>query len=121
MADIATTIDTHLTAYCEPDPAKRTELLRSVWTSAGELVDPPMAAASVEEIAGLVDTVLTHYPDHRFQRTTAVDEHHGFARYGWALVSAEGTTAVAGTDFAQLDADGRLVRVIGFFGEPEAA
>ena len=121
MADIATTIDTHLAAYCEPDPEKRTDLLQSVWTTSGELVDPPMAASSMEEIAGLVDAVLTHYPDHRFQRTTAVDEHHGFARYGWALVSAEGAAAVAGTDFAQVDGDGRLVRVIGFFGELEAA
>jgi hypothetical protein len=121
MADIATTIDTHLAGYCEPDQAKRAELLRTAWANSGELVDPPLAGAGIDEIAGLVDTVVTHYPDHRFQRTTAVDEHHGFARYGWALVSPDGAAAVTGTDFAEVDGDGKLVRVIGFFGELEAA
>jgi len=119
MTNITDTIDTHLAGYCEPDQAKRAELLTAAWSANGELVDPPMDGRGVDAIAGLVDAVLTHYPDHRFERTTAVDEHHGFARYGWALVSAEGTAAVAGTDFAQVDNDGKLMRVIGFFGDLE--
>ena len=117
MADLTTTIDTHLAGYCEADPAKRSDLLRSVWTAGGNLIDPPLMGTGVDEIASLVDTVVTHYPEHRFQRTTAVDEHHGFARYGWALVSPDGTSAVTGTDFAEIDDDGKLARVIGFFGE----
>jgi hypothetical protein len=120
MADIATTIDNHLAGYCEPDAARRTELLGTAWTSTGELIDPPMAGNGVEEIAGLADTVLTHYPDHRFQRTTAVDEHHGFARYGWSLVSPDGTAAVTGFDFARVDGEGKLLQVIGFFGDLES-
>ena len=121
MADITNTIDTHLAGYCEPDQAKRADLLSAAWTSAGELIDPPLEGRGVDAIGDLVDAVLTHYPEHRFQRTTAVDEHHGFARYGWALVSAEGTAAVTGTDFAQVDEDGKLMRVIGFFGDLETA
>ena len=54
-------------------------------------------------------------------RGMSLDEHHGYARYGWALVAADGTVAVAGTDIATLDDDGRLVKVVGFFGELEAA
>jgi hypothetical protein len=119
MADIATTIDAHLAGYCEPDKAKRAELLRSAWTTGGELIDPPLEGRGVDAIDGLVDIVLTHYPEHRFQRTTAVDEHHGFARYGWALVAADGTAAVTGTDFVEVDNRGKLTRVIGFFGEME--
>ena len=117
MTEIATTIDTHLAGYCEPDENRRTELLRSAWTNAGELIDPPLDGRGVDQIAGLVETVLTHYPEHRFERTTAVDEHHGYARYGWSLVSPDGTAAVTGTDFAQVDGDGKLTRVIGFFGD----
>ena len=117
MTNITDTIDTHLAGYCEPDQAKRAELLTAAWSANGELVDPPMDGRGVDAIAGLVDAVLTHYPEHRFERTTAVDEHHGFARYGWALMSAEGTAAVTGTDFAQVDDDGKLMRVIGFFGD----
>ena len=50
------------------------------------------------EISALADVVLTHYADHRFVRTTAVDAHHGFARYGWDLTGPDGTVAVSGTD-----------------------
>ena len=51
-----------------------------------------------------------------FERTTAVDTHHRFARYGWVLTGPDGTPAVDGSDFAELDDAGRLVRVVGFFG-----
>ena len=121
MADLTTTIDTHLTAYCEPDAERRSALVAQVWNPDGQLIDPPMEGAGLEAIAGLGDVVVTHYPGHTFKRTTNVDEHHGYARYGWALVAPDGNVAVTGTDIATIDADGRLVKVIGFFGELAAA
>ena len=81
------------------------------------------AGPLLDEITALTDVVLAHYPGHRFERTTAVDEHHGWARYGWALLDPAGETVLTGTDVVQLDDDGRLTRVVGFFGElaPAAA
>jgi hypothetical protein len=69
----------------------------------------------------MTDAVLAHYPDHTFTRTTAVDAHHTFARYGWALNGPDGTAAVTGTDFVEVDASGRLTRIVGFFGDPVPA
>lgn len=117
MTDHTTTIDTHLAGYCEPDATRRLELLSGVWADDGELLDPPFDGTGPDAIAGLVDAVLTHYPEHRFERTTGVDAHHAFARYGWALVAPDGAVAVAGVDVAQLDDEGKLVRVVGFFGD----
>jgi hypothetical protein len=111
------TIDTHLDGYCEPDRERRVELLTEAWTPAGRLVDPPLEGSGIDAIVELVDAVLVHYPQHRFVRTTEIDAHHGFARYGWALVDPEGTAAVTGTDIAEFGADGKLVSVIGFFGD----
>ena len=70
-----------------------------------------------EGIAALSDVVFEHFPGHSFRRTSAVDAHHGVARYGWELVAPDGTVAVGGIDVAELDDDGRLVRVTGFFGD----
>ncbi|HWJ62545.1 MAG TPA: hypothetical protein VNS19_11295 [Acidimicrobiales bacterium] len=114
--ETATLVDIHLAAYAEPDRARRTELLGQVWAGDGQLLDPPFDGAGVDAIADLVDTVLEHFPGHAFRRTTVVDEHHGFARYGWDLVGPDGTVAVGGTDVAEI-VDGRLVRVVGFFGD----
>ena len=90
MADLTTTIDTHLAAYCEPDAGRRAALVAEVWSPQGQLVDPPMEGEGLEAIVGLGDVVVTHYPGHTFKRTTNVDEHHGHARYGWALVAGRG-------------------------------
>ena len=110
-------IDTHLAAYCEPDPARRAELVASVWHVDGTLIDPPFEGAGHDGIAAMTDVVLTHYSGHTFRRTTAVDSHHHVARYGWELVDADGTPAVSGTDVVEFDDGGRLVRVLGFFGD----
>jgi hypothetical protein len=110
-------VDAHLGAYCDPDAARRAATVRDVWAADGRLADPPMEATGHEAIAGLTDVVLQHYPGHVFRRTTTVDEHHGFARYGWELVAPDGDVAVAGLDVVRIDADGRLAGIVGFFGD----
>lgn len=121
--DPTTTIDTHLAGYAEPDRTKRDELIAAAWTRDGVLADPPFDGTGHAGIADMVDVLLTHYPDHHFERTTDLDTHHDHARYRWALVGPDGTKAVEGTDFAEFAADGRLVRIVGFFGDlaPAAA
>ncbi len=117
LTDLTTAIDIHLAAYCDPDPVRRCELIASVWHTDGALIDPPFEGAGRSEIAAMTDVVLTHYAGHTFRRTTNVDSHHHFARYGWELVDADGTVAVGGTDIVEFDDAGRLVRIIGFFGD----
>jgi hypothetical protein len=113
---ITQTIDRHLEAYALADADRRTKLVADAWNADGSLTDPPLAGRGHAEIAALADVVLTHYAGHSFRRTTAVDSHHEFARYGWDLVGPDGAVAVSGTDFVEVDGDGKLLRVIGFFG-----
>ena len=97
----------------------RNALIASAWNSTGELFDPPLEGRGHAELGALADVVLTHYAGHRFVRTTVVDSHHGFARYGWDLVGPEGTVAVSGIDVVQFDDAGKLLRIVGFFGPLE--
>jgi hypothetical protein len=113
---LAVAIDAHLAGYCEPDAARRADLLASAWADDGTLVDPPFDGQGLEAIAGMADVLLHHYAGHTFRRTTAVDVHHTFARYGWELIGPDGAVAVDGTDFVELDAAGRIHRIVGFFG-----
>jgi hypothetical protein len=116
MSDITTTIDTYLEAYSETDPARRRERIEQVWTIDGQLVDPPLDATGRDAISDMAAAVQAQFPGHSFRRSTAVDAHHGFARYGWELVSPDGTVAVSGVDIAEVDQTG-LHRVVGFFGD----
>lgn len=117
ITTLTDTIDAHLEGYAEPDRDRRVELLTRAWNPDGRLVDPPMEATGIDGIADLADAVLSHYPGHRFERTTEVDAHHGFARYGWNLTGPDGTVAVNGTDIAEIGADGKLAGIVGFFGD----
>ena len=112
-------IDMHLEAYALDDAARRDALVASAWNADGELLDPPLEGHGRAEISALADIVLTHYAGHKFVRTTAVDAHHGFARYGWDLSASDGTVAVSGIDVVQFDEAGKLLRVVGFFGPLE--
>jgi len=115
---ITETVDAHLAAYGEPDPIRRSTLIASVWAAQGALVDPPLdRAAGHGGLDALFAAVQSHYPGHTFRRTTDVDRHHEYARYGWEMVAPDGAVALSGTDVVELDVDGRLVRVVGFFGD----
>jgi hypothetical protein len=116
---ITDTIDLHLEAYALADAERRDTLVAAAWNVDGELLDPPLEGRGLAEISALADVVLTHYAGHRFVRTTAIDAHHGFARYGWDLVASDRTVAVSGIDVAQFDDAGKLLRIVGFFGPLE--
>ena len=109
-------VDAHLAAYCDADASRRAAAIRQAWNAEGRLVDPPLEARGHQGIADQAATLLSQFPQHRFERSTAVDAHHGFARYGWRLVDAKGSAVLQGVDFAELDGEGRLLKVVGFFG-----
>lgn len=115
-------VDQHLSAYCEPDRGRRGDAVRRLWHPAGRLVDPPLEGTGHEGIAEQGSHLLQQFPGHRFVRSTAIDAHHEFLRYGWQLRDAAGRTVLEGLDLMELDGEGRIRRVVGFFGlQPPAA
>jgi hypothetical protein len=115
-ADLATAIDTYLTAYGNPDGASRRAQLATAWAADGRLIDPPLDAAGIDGIDEMMASVQGQFPGHTFRRTSGVDAHHGVARYSWALLASDGTISLEGLDVAEFDDAGRLCRVVGFMG-----
>lgn len=116
MPAITALVDQWLAAYGDADTARRMDAIRAAWHPQGRLVDPPMEARGHQAINDQAATLLAQFPGHRFERTTEVDAHHQFLRYGWRLLDAAGAVRLEGLDVAELDADGRLLGVVGFFG-----
>jgi hypothetical protein len=117
MSDLTTTVDTYLSAYGEPDAARRAELIGRVWAADGRLVDPPLAADGHPGISDMAAAVQRQFADHRFRRVSAIDGHHDQFRFAWELVGPDGSVAVSGLDVGELADDGRLRRITGFFGD----
>jgi SnoaL-like protein len=103
-------------AWLETDPAARRALLDRCWAEDGEYCDPLGRAVGRDGLADHIGGFQAEQPGARLEVVTGVDEHDGFVRFGWRLLAPDGSVALEGTDFGELDDDGALRRVVGFFG-----
>ena len=69
---MTTTIDTHLEAYGESEPARRQRLIAASWAPEGHLFDPPIDGQGHDGIDAMFAAVQGQFPGHTFRRTTAV-------------------------------------------------
>ena len=117
MTDLEALIDRYGQAWSEPDAARRAELLDSAWAPGATYTDPTVADLDRDALLAHIARIQATRPGAQVRRSTAVDAHHGFARFGFAVVGADGSILRHGVDIAFLDASGtRLQRIIGFFG-----
>jgi hypothetical protein len=114
---IATVVDAYLAAYGEPDPDVRAVRIEAAFAEDCRLIDPPAVGEGRAGVHGLADALQGQFPGHTLRRSTAVDAHHDHARYGWELVGPDGGVVLTGMDVASIAPDGRLERVVGFFGD----
>jgi hypothetical protein len=114
--DHTATVDAYFGMLNETDPARRAALARQAWTEDGAYVDPLLEANGHDGLVEMVAGVHAQFPGQRFVRTSGIDAHHGFVRFGWELSDGEGTVTVAGIDVGVIAPDGRLNRIVGFFG-----
>jgi len=110
-------IDRYCEVWNEPNPDRRAELLAQVWADDATYTDPSVHAATSGELLAHIEKVRARRPGSKVVRTSAVDFHHGLARFSWHVVQADGSALPDGLDVAELSADGkRLERIVGFFG-----
>lgn len=114
--EVAEVIGAYGEAWTEPDPARRAELLERAWADDGVYCDPTTTvsgrAAMERHIAGFG----ARLPGCTIVVTSAIDAHDGYARFGWEIRDGSGAAVGEGTDFAVLGPDGRIQRIVGFFG-----
>jgi hypothetical protein len=117
LAAVTELIDCYCSAWSDPSPARREALLAQVWGDGATYTDPTVHAASARELLAHIEKVLARRPGAEVVRTSAVDLHHGIARFAWHVVQADGTALPDGLDIAELSPDGkRIRRIVGFFG-----
>jgi hypothetical protein len=110
-------IDRYCAAWSDPDPARRAELLAGTWTDESTYTDPTVHATGPAQLLAHIERVIARRPGAKVLRTSAVDVHHGIARFAWHVVQADGTCLPEGLDIAEFSPDGtRIRRIVGFFG-----
>ena len=108
-------VATYGAAWNETDDAKRTALLERSWADDGVYNDP---TATVDGRAALVAHIggfQAMMPGHTIDQASAVDTHGAVFRFAWVMRKGD-EIALEGVDFGELAGDGRIRRIVGFFG-----
>ena len=112
------TIETYGASWNEPDEAKRRELLERSWADNGVFEDPRDRAEGRDALLRLIAGFREQLPGGSIVMTSGVDEHHGLVRFTWRIDDAQGKALLEGIDFGELAPDGRIQRIVGFWGAP---
>lgn len=121
MADVPETLKAYMGAWNEGDEAARLALLQKAWADDATYTDPQSDVAGRDGLSGLIAGFHQQMPGARIEATSGIDQHHDKVRFTWKLVGANGAAMIEGIDFGELAPDGRLQRIVGFFGAPPSA
>jgi hypothetical protein len=119
--NVAETVDTYLASLGQSDPAARAALIAHARTPDGRNVDPERDVRGADAMEATIASVQDQVPGATFRRTTSIDLHHEYLRFGWEMVGPDGAVALAGIDVGVLDEEGKLKGICGFFGDLPAA
>jgi len=102
-------------AWNEPDAGKRAALLEGAWAADGVYLDPTARAEGRDALVEHIGGFQAAMPGHTIDMASGVDEHDGSFRFAWVMRNADGDV-LEGIDYGELAADGRITRIVGFFG-----
>ena len=121
MDGIAPVIDRYIKIWNETDATRRRALIALTWTEDASYLDPLMSGDGPDGIDAMIGTIKERYPGYRFRRTGEIDAHHDRVRFTWDMIPGDGSQpVVAGVDFGELAADGRLKSITGFLDQVPA-
>lgn len=103
-------------AWNETDPAKVRGHLTKALSDNVRFVDPSIDLQGIDAFEANVHEVHKTVPGARYSVTSGVDAQHGFHRYHWAIHQGE-TLVLEGFDVTEVNANGQVASVIGFFGK----
>lgn len=107
----------YIDAWNEPDAAARQNILGGCWADDAVYVDPNVELKGRDALAEHISSVQAGRPGARLEMMSGIDLHHNVVRFLWRLVRADGSAGDVSIDFGEVDAAGKLTKIVGFFGD----
>jgi hypothetical protein len=121
MAMYPDSLDRMLAVWNERDLTRVRAQLEAALAPEIVFIDPTIVTTGLYEFEANVRAFRTKYAHASLVKTSGIDSHHNLHRYTWAI-SIGSKLMVAGFDVTETNQEGRIVRVLGFFGPlPESA
>ena len=113
--DYPESFDHMMAAWNERDPERVRGHLEKALSPEVHFVDPSADTRGLDEFEANVHAVQERIPGAEYRRSSPVDGHHNLYRYHWEIWR-DGKLVMPGFDVTEVDATGRVTRVVGFFG-----
>ena len=114
--DAAEVVATYVRAWHERDETTRRRLLDESWAMGGVYADPGETIEGRDALFDAIADFQVQRPDVRIEVRSRIDVFGRHFRFSWATVDGTGTALREGVDVGQLDGDGRIASIVGFFG-----
>lgn len=114
--DVPATFARYLAAWNEPDPERVGEVLAPAVSPDVLFVDPANTVEGVGPLAAHIREARVAMPTAEYRLVSGIDGHNRRYRYLWQVWN-EGSLVIPGMDAVTVDAEGRLERIDGFFGD----
>ena len=115
MSNVNEVVVGYISAWNERDPKRRKEIIARTWTADGVYIDAHRNGKGHDGIDAMIQQAQEQFPGYVLRLASGIEAHNGYVRFSWAAGGeSRAPLYLAGTDFASIDADGRLKAVTGF-------
>jgi hypothetical protein len=116
MSNLQETIDRYLAAWNNPDAEQRSQQMQAVVADDCYYADAhlPDALTTREAHDRFITQFRTKFPDFSLQLAAPAQGHHGYYRFAWQLLKADGSIFTKGMYCGELNSEGKICKIIGF-------
>lgn len=117
MTPLEDLIDDYSSSLLEPDEERRRCLLARIWADNCEVILPGLHLRGRDEINTHISRIHSEYYGSASPTLVgSVDAYDDVLRYEWRILGPLGDAVAEGVNFAERADNGRLRRVVVFFG-----
>lgn len=113
-------LEAYIGAWNETDPTVRGSLLEQCWAREGVFRDRYGFVEGRDALSDYIGGVQMMMSGAKLQVAGVSAQTHFYVRHPWKSVNADGDVLARGTNFLQLDLDGRIASVVGFWDQGPA-
>jgi SnoaL-like domain len=116
VQDLERIIDRYIAAWNTLDSQQRSIAMQEVVADDCDYADAhlPDALVGREQHNLFIERFRSKFPDFSLQLATPAQGHHGYYRFNWQLLAADGKIFTQGAYFGEINSEGKICKLIGF-------
>ena len=111
-------LEHYFAAWAAETEEERRSHLEAGWATDGTYTDPTADVHGREALVQHIGAFASSPQAKNFsiEQSSGIDVHHKVMRFAWEMRNAEGKVLTPGMDYGEFNDDGKITKIVGFFG-----